>query len=82
MLCWLPGCFGDQVPFPEEKVLKLVMEEMSREFGRRHFLLQSRVRFMVEEKGADWGIKINGEIQGGRHEIHYEYETRMVTLNG
>ena len=27
MLCQLPYCFGDWIPFPEEKVLKLVTEE-------------------------------------------------------
>ena len=33
MMCRLPCCFGDQVPFPKDKVLKLATEETRVENG-------------------------------------------------
>ena len=45
----------------------------SREFGRLHILLRSRVGLVVEEKGVDRGFWMYGEYQEGRHGINYEY---------
>ena len=44
----------------------------TREFCRLHILLWSRVGLVVEEKGVDWGFQIYGEVQEGRHGVHYE----------
>ena len=69
MMCWLPCCFGDQVPFLEDKVLKLATEETRVEnlvdlifFSDRelYWWWRRRVstgdfRFMVRfKKGVQW----------------------------
>ena len=56
--------------------------DKSREFGRLHILLRSRVGLVVEEKGVNRGFQIYGEVQEGRHGIHYEYGSGMVALSG
>jgi hypothetical protein len=51
------------------------------EFGRPHIFLWSRVRSMVEGKGADRRFQIDGEVQENRHEMHHKYGSELVTLS-
>ena len=67
MLCQLPYCFGDWIPFPEEKVLKLVTEEKRVEnlevdwwWRRRESTGDSR--YMVRFKKGDMEYVMNAEV--------------------
>ena len=67
MLCRLPCCFGDWIPFPEDKVLKLVTEEKRVEnlevdwwWRRREATGDSR--YMVRFKKEDMEYIMNTEM--------------------
>ena len=79
MLCRLPCCFGDRVPFPEDNALKLAIEETR---------VENLVDFIFfSGRELDWwwrrestGVLRYGDLQKGRHGIHYEYNSGMVAL--
>ena len=76
MMCRLPCCFGDRVPFPEDKVLKLATEETRVEnlvdlifFSGRELDWWCRrrestgdFRYMVRFKKGDMKYIMNAEL--------------------